>query len=79
MAVFRRLVFAALCAGLLSGVFAAVAWGSDRVLAQTRANLVRAGLRVRLLPVVWDVDRPEDLDRLRARPLALAAPRHARR
>lgn len=62
-----------------AGVFAAVAWGSDRVLAQTRANLVRAGLGVRLLPVVWDVDRPEDLERLRARPLALAARRHARR
>jgi len=61
------------------GVFAAVEWGGDRVLAQTRANLLRAGLTVRLLPVVWDVDRPEDLERLRSRPLALVAPRVARR
>ena len=64
---------------LTAGVFATVEWGSDRVLAQTRANLVRAGLGLRLLPVVWDVDRPEDLERLRGRPLALAASRHARR
>ena len=52
---------------ITAGVFAAVEWGSERVLAQTRANLVRAGLGVRLLPLVWDVDRPEDLERLRSR------------
>jgi rSAM/selenodomain-associated transferase 1 len=61
------------------GVFAAVEWGSERVLTQTRANLVRAGLALRLLPYVWDVDRPEDLQRLKSRPLALVAPQHARR
>jgi rSAM/selenodomain-associated transferase 1 len=61
------------------GVFAGVEWGSARVLAQTRANLVRTGLALRLLPFVWDVDRPQDLERLRSRPLALAARRHARR
>ena len=60
-------------------VFAAVEWGSERVLAQTRANLARAGLRVRLMPAVWDVDRPEDLERLRARPLALVGSRYVRR
>jgi hypothetical protein len=60
-------------------IFAKVQWGSERVLAQTCANLVRAGLRVRLLPTLWDVDRPEDLERLRSRPLALAGPRRARR
>ena len=60
-------------------VFAAVEWGSDRVLAQTRANLVRARLRVRLLQRVWDVDRPEDLERLRSRPLVSVVSRYVRR
>lgn len=50
-------------------VFADVEWGSEQVLAQTRANLARTGLSVRLLRTVWDVDRPEDLERLAARRL----------
>ena len=54
-------------------VFSAVEWGSERVLAQTRANVARARLSVRYLPSVWDVDRPEDLERLRSLRLALAA------
>jgi len=62
-----------------SPVFGDVEWGSARVLAQTLRNLTRAGLSYRLLRAVWDVDRPEDLDRLRSRPLSLAAPRRARR
>lgn len=53
-------------------VFSAVEWGGERVLAQTRANLLRARLSVRCLPMVWDVDRPEDLDRLRSLRLASA-------
>jgi glycosyltransferase A (GT-A) superfamily protein (DUF2064 family) len=32
-----------------------------------------------LLRTVWDVDRPEDLQRLRSLPLSLAVPRGARR
>ena len=59
-------------------VFSAVEWGSDRVLAQTRANVARARLSVRFLPTVWDVDRPEDLERLRSLRLASAARRGAR-
>ena len=60
-------------------VFSAVEWGSERVLAQTRANLLRARLRLRCLPTVWDVDRPEDLERLGALRLPPAARRGARR
>jgi len=60
-------------------VFSAVEWGSERVLAQTRANLVRTRLRLRCLPTVWDVDRPEDLERLGALRLPPAARRGARR
>jgi uncharacterized protein len=55
-------------------VFSAVEWGSDAVLAQTRANLLRARLRLRCLPTVWDVDRPEDLERLSSLRLS-SAPR----
>lgn len=44
-------------------VFADVEWGTPRVLMQTRANLKAAGMRWRELPVHWDVDRPEDLER----------------
>jgi hypothetical protein len=44
-------------------VFTDIEWGSDRVLAQTRARLAAAGLRWSELPALWDLDRPEDLDR----------------
>ena len=60
-------------------VFANVEWGGADVLAQTLANLERAGLRYRLLRTVWDVDRPEDLERLRARRFSSAARPRARR
>jgi rSAM/selenodomain-associated transferase 1 len=45
-------------------LFCGIEWGGLHVL---RDTLARAGsLRVRLLRTVWDVDRPEDLDRLRS-------------
>ncbi len=44
--------------------FKGVAWGTDRVLAQTRAQLAAAGQRWIELPRLWDLDRPADLDRL---------------
>jgi rSAM/selenodomain-associated transferase 1 len=55
-------------------VFAGVSWGKPSVLAETEARLARAGLRWRRLRAVWDVDRPEDLERLAAVRLALLAP-----
>jgi len=60
-------------------IFGDVEWGSARVLAQTARNLSRTGLSYRLLRTVWDVDRPEDLDRLRSRPLSSAVRPRARR
>ena len=60
-------------------VFADVAWGGSAVLAQTMANIARAGLKLRLLRTVWDVDRPEDLERLRGRRFSSAPRRGARR
>jgi rSAM/selenodomain-associated transferase 1 len=59
-------------------VFSDVRWGGAAVLAQTVANLTRARLELRLLRTVWDVDRPEDLERLRSRRFSSAVRRHAR-
>jgi hypothetical protein len=46
-------------------LFEGVDWGSARVMAQTRERLAGLGWRWRELPPVWDVDRPEDVARLR--------------
>ena len=64
---------------ITAAIFTAVDWGGPEVLAQTLANAARAGLRFKLLPTLWDVDRPEDLERLRARRFSLARRRRARR
>ena len=46
-------------------LFADIAWGGPDVMAQTRARLRALGWRWRELRVLWDVDRPEDVARLR--------------
>lgn len=46
--------------------FSGVDWGSDRVMAQTRARLAALGWRWSEPATLWDVDRPEDFDRLAA-------------
>lgn len=46
-------------------LFAAMPWSTPALLAETVTRAARAGLRVRLLPGWFDVDRPEDLARLR--------------
>jgi hypothetical protein len=45
-------------------VFDEIAWGSARVMEQTRRNLTKLGWTWTELPALWDVDRPEDIDRL---------------
>ena len=50
-------------------LFAGVEWGSNRVMTQTRELMTAAGLRWSELPALWDLDRPEDLDRPLAREL----------
>jgi len=45
-------------------LFRGVEWGGAQVMAQTRARLAALGWRWRELPLVWDVDRPEDYRRL---------------
>ena len=46
-------------------LFDGIAWGSPRVLAQTRRRLEGLRWRWRELRTLWDVDRPEDVARLR--------------
>lgn len=45
-------------------LFDGVAWGTARVLGQTRKRLAALGWRWQELETLWDVDRPEDLERL---------------
>ncbi len=47
-------------------LFRDIAWGTDRVMAQTRGRMRELGLRCNEGEVLWDVDRPEDLDRFAA-------------
>lgn len=48
---------------LVPAVFENIDWGTDRVWAQTRKRLSACGLRWAALPPLWDLDRPEDLER----------------
>lgn len=45
-------------------LFEGVAWGSDRVISETRTRLEALGWRWHELATLWDVDRPEDYRRL---------------
>ena len=58
-------------------IFDGIAWGGPRVYADTVRRL--AGYRWRALRRVWDVDRPEDLERVRSLRLASASRRAAPR
>lgn len=46
-------------------VFLTVPWGTDRVLAKTRGNIVALGLTLTALEACWDIDRVEDYERYR--------------
>jgi len=45
-------------------LFEDIAWGTDSVLEETRARLRALGWRWQELETLWDVDRPEDYQRL---------------
>ena len=47
-------------------LFDGVAWGGASVMEETRARLRQLGWSWRELETLWDVDRPDDLIRLRA-------------
>lgn len=48
----------------IPSLFEGVSWGTERVLEQTLARLEASQLSYQLLDTLWDVDRPEDLQRL---------------
>ncbi|WP_301102808.1 TIGR04282 family arsenosugar biosynthesis glycosyltransferase [Propionivibrio sp.] len=45
-------------------LFEDIDWGSERVMAQTRERLIELGLRWAEPFTLWDLDRPDDLQRL---------------
>jgi rSAM/selenodomain-associated transferase 1 len=49
-----------------AALFEGIAWGSDSVLAATRARIAQAGLRHHELPPLPDLDTPEDYRRAQA-------------
>ncbi|MDR5891303.1 TIGR04282 family arsenosugar biosynthesis glycosyltransferase [Halomonas mongoliensis] len=53
-------------------LFENIAWGTGRVMAETRERIAALGWRRACPATVWDVDRPEDLARLSAACPALA-------
>jgi uncharacterized protein len=60
-------------------LFAGIEWGGARVFRETRQRLESSGYRWRVLRTVWDVDRPEDLERLRSLRSYATPPRGVRR
>lgn len=59
---------------ILDAMFDEIAWSTEQVMHQTRARLAAAGLTWHEQPMLWDIDRPEDLSRARARGLLGPAP-----
>jgi glycosyltransferase A (GT-A) superfamily protein (DUF2064 family) len=45
-------------------LFRNIPWGGPEVLPQTRRRIAALSWRSSELSVLWDVDRPEDLERL---------------
>jgi uncharacterized protein len=60
-------------------LFSGIDWGSASVYEATVERLERSGYRWRALRKLWDVDRPEDLERFRSLRFAAGAPPRARR
>lgn len=46
-------------------LFSGIDWGTGLVLQQTLDRTHEAGMSAALLPALWDVDTPDDLDRIR--------------
>jgi len=55
-------------------LFADVPWGTAKVMAETRRRAQKLGLRVCELAALWDLDVPEDLQRLRGAGLGELVP-----
>ncbi|MDE2363907.1 MAG: TIGR04282 family arsenosugar biosynthesis glycosyltransferase [Hyphomicrobiales bacterium] len=50
----------------VADIFVDIPWGSDCVMMRTRERLAAKGIATQEPAIVWDVDRPEDVDRLAA-------------
>ena len=61
------------------GLFEGIAWGGPQVYERTLERLARLGYRWRALRTLWDVDRPQDLERLRSLRLPAALRQCAQR
>ena len=48
-----------------STLFEEISWGTESVLKETRGRLRQLGWNWHELPQRWDVDRPEDVERLK--------------
>jgi rSAM/selenodomain-associated transferase 1 len=59
---------------MVPGLFGAIPWGTSGVIEATRRAIARRRARAVQLPIGYDVDRPEDLARLRADLAAPGAP-----
>ncbi len=51
------------CRRLIPEMFSGIAWGTSRVMTQTKLRLRALGIPYHLLPVDFDLDRPEDLEK----------------
>jgi rSAM/selenodomain-associated transferase 1 len=49
-------------------LFEAMPWGTDAVMAETRTRIAEGKLRCREFSPLFDIDRPDDLERLRGDP-----------
>ena len=56
---------------VIAAAFEGISWSTDRVLAQTRSQLAAVGATWSELGLVWDIDRPEDYERMLATGIAL--------
>ena len=52
--------------GSVPGMFTGIDWSTEKVLSQTCRLLNGLKAKYALLPLIWDVDRPEDLSRYEA-------------
>jgi len=57
-------VLVGLARGPAAPLFEDISWGAATVMQETRLRLARGNWRWRELAMLWDVDRPEDLQRL---------------
>jgi len=60
-------------------LFEGIEWGTDAVLRESLTKIKFFGWRCRLLRTVWDLDRPQDLERFRSLRFSSGSRRAARR